>query len=52
MDEIDKRLVVYESRIEALELTIESLADSMLKMEKILDELSDVFLTKEDKEEK
>lgn len=44
MDDTDKRLVVYEARIEALERTVESLTDSVLKMESILDELASVFL--------
>ena len=44
MDEIDKRLVVYESRIESLEQTVDALADSMLRMESILDEMAKLLL--------
>lgn len=44
MDELDKRLVVFDARIEALEQTVEKLADSMLRMESILDEMAQLLI--------
>jgi hypothetical protein len=44
VDELDKRLVVFDARIEALEQTVEKLADSMLRMESILDEMAQLLL--------
>ena len=44
MDDLAKRLVVYESRIESLEQTVDALADSMLRMESILDEMAKLLL--------
>jgi hypothetical protein len=48
VDELDKRLVVFDTRIDALEQTVEKLADSMLKMESILDEMAQLLLPDED----
>ena len=50
MDELDKRLVVFDARIEALEQTVEKLADSMLRMESILDEMAQLLLPESERD--
>lgn len=51
MDDLDKRLVVFDARIEALEQTVEKLADSMLRMESILDEMAQLLIPESEQDD-
>jgi hypothetical protein len=51
VDDLDKRLVVFDARIEALEQTVEKLADSMLRMESILDEMAQLLIPESEQDD-
>ena len=51
MDDLDKRLVVFDARIEALEQTVEKLSDSMLRMESILDEMAQLLIPESEQDD-
>ena len=44
MEEVDKRLVVFESRIEELEQAMSTMADQILSLEGILNEIASHIL--------
>lgn len=47
MDEFEKRMVIYDDRIDQLEDAVSNLTDSVLKMEAILDELANILIPDE-----
>ena len=55
MDEVDRRLTVFENRISELESAVDGLADQVLQLEQILTEIASHLLPGEsfedDKEE-
>lgn len=50
MDETDRRLVVFEERINELESAVDKMADQVLSLESILTELASHLLPGEDLE--
>lgn len=48
MEEVDKRLVVFESRIEELEQAMSTMADQILSLEGILNEIASHILPEDD----
>ena len=51
MEEVDKRLVVFESRIEELEQAMSTMADQILSLEGILNEIASHILPEDDLED-
>ena len=51
MEEVDKRLVVFESRIEDLEQAMSTMADQILSLESILNEIASHILPEDDLED-
>lgn len=51
MEEVDKRLAVFESRIEDLEQAMSTMADQILSLEGILNEIASHILPEDDLED-
>lgn len=51
MEEVNKRLVVFESRIEDLEQAMATMADQILSLEGILNEIASHILPDDDLED-
>ena len=51
MEEVNKRLVVFESRIEELEQAMSTMADQILSLEGILNEIASHILPEDDLED-